>query len=186
MAANADLIDAGGSTIDTSSGLEWLDMDLTLGYSILDTEASAYFGPYRWATESEILGLFEYVYSPRVAGDFVDRNDAAEWILASELISLLGPTGNSSGLYIQGISREVELDPDMYGRRLFGLGYMWAIDGEVNWISRSPSGDCCFYETDSRAGIGSWLVREVPEPGTLALFALGLSAMGLSRRRRKV
>jgi hypothetical protein len=189
MAAIADLIDAGGSTIDSSSGLEWLDMDLTLGHSILEIEASAYFGEYRWATESEILGLFEYVYSPRVAGDFVDRYDADEWALASELIALLGPTGNYLGPYVEGISREVSLGPDMYGRPLFGRGYMWAIDdGSNEWLSRSPSGACCFYETDSRADIGGWLVRtvQVPEPGTLAILSIGLAAMRLSRRRKKV
>ena len=185
--AHATLIDAGDSTIDTSTGLEWLDLGLTADWSILDTEASAFFGPYRWATESEILGLFEYVSGPgtRTAGDSASGADAAQWARASELIGLLGPSGNVNGFYIMGVSREVFLGNDGAGD-LYGRGYMRASSDGVSWDSLSPSRQL-FYETDSRPGIGSWLVRTVAvsEPDTLALFGLGMVALAVSRRRRK-
>lgn len=35
-------------TYDASTGLEWLDLTLTAGNSILETEVESFFGEFRW------------------------------------------------------------------------------------------------------------------------------------------
>lgn len=52
---------------DDSTGLEWLSLTVTVGMSILDTEAQPYFnnsginGKFRWATNSEIAHIMNHV-----------------------------------------------------------------------------------------------------------------------------
>jgi hypothetical protein len=59
--------------------------------------------------------------------------------------------------------------------------YGW---GSSNWVFRNEDGELlveqlAFYITDVK-------YTSVPEPGTLALFSIGLAGMGLARRRKKV
>ena len=57
---NAEIVDNGDWTTDTSSGLDWLDLDLTLGMS-LATAATTYSG-WRLATTSEYDDLFDTIF----------------------------------------------------------------------------------------------------------------------------
>ena len=69
-------------------------------------------------------------------------------------------------------------------------------DDGINLISFETSGIYCLRndraanglcEVDpSVFGIGTWSISLVPEPGTLALFGVGLVGIGFMRRRRRL
>jgi hypothetical protein len=185
--ANATLItdlterdwkDAGDKalTYDSSTGLEWLDLTETNGNSILDTEAESYFGEFRWATLLEIENILDSV----VIGEGY-RNSVTNAVIqnANTFVNMFGVTQSSSTQSItQGVSRGSENAPNEYG-----LGYVWS--NEFFGRVKDPLVNCCYSQTESNVFVGSWLVRaaDVPEPSTLAIFALGM--IGLASRRFK-
>lgn len=67
---------------------------------------------------------------------------------------------------------------------------------DFNFMNVGPGGNCCWTAAAHIQAIGAedadsgWIGgnnggREVPEPGTLALFGLGLTLMGVATRRRR-
>ena len=74
--------------------------------------------------------------------------------------------------------------PNIAGISAFtGVGDFWGVElslSEIGFPLGSPVGYGADLWTYSERSIS------VPEPGTLALFGLGLAAMGFTRRRRKV
>ena len=65
----------------------------------------------------------------------------------------------------------------------YGRGYIRHTASHA--IIKDPLSHCCWNKGDSSIDVGSWLVRTtvVPEPSTLAIFALGM--IGLASRRFK-
>ncbi|GAA6170633.1 hypothetical protein NBRC116592_03030 [Colwellia sp. KU-HH00111] len=162
-------------TLDGSTGLEWLDITHTAGNSIVDTESEGFFGEFRWATQLEIEGLFDAVLIGDGYRYSTNATITSNAIRFQELFGVID-------LYTQGVSRGSVNPAGNYG-----LGYVRLRDGVA--AVNDPLVNCCWSETNNFHRLGSWLVRSqtasntVPEPSTLAIFALGV--IGLASRRFK-
>jgi hypothetical protein len=102
----AELIDRGLTTVDTDTGLEWLDIDQTVNVSPRDINVDGYGGlaadGWVHATVEQIAELFDHAgMPPPHDGTLTSGRFAA----ASRLVDLLGVTGGSAGdRFIQAFS----------------------------------------------------------------------------------
>ena len=171
-------------TYDSSTGLEWLDLTWTLGNSILDTEAESFFGDFRWATESEIENVFDAVL---LGSGYRTSTNPSVNSAASQFLNMFG-TPSDSATEVQGVSRGSvkSISGDLTS---YGLGHVSHFPSSQFVAVNDPLTNCCWIESNSQKGVGSWLVRAgastavVPEPSSLAIFALGV--IGLTTRRFK-
>jgi len=104
--SHADLLDRGATTLDTESGLEWLDVTETLGVSALDIVVGGYGGlmadGWMHATVEQIDELFTHAGIPLPHNG---GQSPAGFAGADLLIRLLGASGSSSsGFFIQAFS----------------------------------------------------------------------------------
>jgi len=170
----------GSLTIDTSTGLAWLDVPITRGMSFNDVVAQT--GPggpfegFRYATAEEIGILFHSAGIVNVDVVFPPPTDRQP---ALNLISLVGATLFDSG-YVgtMGISSTFATNVGATDRRL--MPTLWICCSPVTYDPRvflsGTTGD------SQRADFaGSWLVTQVPEPSSIALLFLGTGALALVR-----
>lgn len=160
-------------TFDSSTRLEWLDLSVTRGNSILQTESEIFFGNFRWATSSEIEALLDKVFDGSLNRHTSNINIVMK---GNEFVDLFS---RDSSDYAQGLSRGAISSSGTYG-----LGYVHAVSNYA-WVA-DPLHNCCFTETNSNTRIGSWLVRTavVSEPSTIIIFTIGIIGLG-SRRFKK-
>jgi hypothetical protein len=158
-------------TLDTSTGLTWLDLTISRGLSynqvLAATQPNGAFAGFRIATLPEVTNLF---YSAGfVVGFYPESVTTTESI--GSLLSLLGQTSSQDGRpETFGITGTSYLG---LGHRSFGVDFLYA-DGvpEYNIWSSGASGDDW-----GSYSLGTWLVETVPEPATrdlgmLAVFIL--------------
>lgn len=164
-------------TYDASTRLEWLDLSVTYGNSIIDTEAEDFFGEFRWASADEVANLLNSILfqEETVGNHSLDGMSRAVYFQ-----SLLG---QDYANYSQGISRGSPKDNVGTNIITYGLGFVQIHETRVRVLH--PYTNCCALDTFSLDRVGSWLVRTatVPEPSTLFIFVVGL--LGITARKIK-
>jgi PEP-CTERM motif-containing protein len=166
----------GTLTLDTLTGLRWLDLPLTVGLNYFQMEAQlgpgGSFAGFRHASRAEVEGLWSSAGIPYTGVGISLAQMQANFGPVGALESLIGLT-SPSGMFTTGMVSDV--NPSSPGMRLRPI--MWspgpgqAMAAVNEWASGSSSPD-----------IGHWLVA-VPEPSAIALVGLGSAGLIVMRRR---
>jgi hypothetical protein len=182
-AAQAQLVDQGTTTLDSATGLVWLDLTAALGRSMSDVSnefgTGGDFAGYRYATAAEVATFI-------ADAGLVPGNGANGYAPTKAFVDLVGATSTQTGgLSTVDTAAGFHLpDPPNPGRvaetlvratdRRFGTD-----DGDVLTLGNAGA------DTRTDAEIGSWLVSSVPEPSTALSWLAGLAAIGLYLGRRR-
>ena len=168
----------GGATRDTEGGLDWLDLTPTIGllYSVVAAGAGPGDGwvsdGWRYATTAEVCAFFSALGDvlPNCPGPNFVAVDEISQASADTFVSLLGDSSGGS---------DVSAGWFRVSETVVGLGCVACFkDPPMAFAWNNSAGPNS--AQDSTAG--SFLVREVPEPGTAVLLAVG--AVIVCTRRR--
>lgn len=187
------LTDNGGTTIDTTTNREWLDLTSTLNLSAFafDGGADGWTGMgYGLATISDVTELLHIGSGGHLFADFPfdtgKVNDATQRTAVLDAMSLFGVTfaGNdpfgegwaleSTGVVCQPFY-QLESDNTVESRvGSFCNGALWTQDSSALgvWAFRDLNGN------------GEPPPNGVPAPSTLLLLGIGLAGFGFARRKR--
>jgi hypothetical protein len=175
--------------LDTDTNLKWLSLTQTLNLSVNDLMGQWFgstsvaplvgsFSNFRYATLDEIGVLYGHFGITAI-----DNTDVlANWIGANVAFQALGVTGSNATVKLQeGLSivgPGVASAPEIVATapRQTARAFVFPTQSLTNQ-----------YSFDGKKGtMGSYLimVSPVPEPGSLTMFLVGLSMVGLLARRR--
>ena len=190
--SHAVLVDQGSTTLQTSTGLEWLDLTETVNMSIADilNDVGGFISDgWSFATVDKVESLFLEAGATGPFDQVGLTADIGTIAAANQLADMLGQTALTS----------FPATGDLMFQRSYGValnnegtvGYHLyadvAVDGSLARVINNPFVSCpissgCF-ETASSPFIGNYLVRaSVPEPATGLLFMIGLIGFWLTRR----
>jgi len=180
--ANAALIghaynDTGDTsrTWDTETGLEWLDLTLTIGMSYVDAVAYGASLGFRHAIHSEVSTLYDHAGWDGVSSVYTIPNHA----MATTLLNLMGDTGHAPSGY-DGAAGWIDYTAvnALHFKFTRGVTYNSGM-AKVDAFGIFPKA------TAQGNGTGNYLVRPVPEPTTLLLLGSGLIGLAGFRRKNK-
>lgn len=208
--SNALIVDNGDWTIDTASGLDWLDLTFTDDMSV--DEALSTFANDGWqlATEEQFHLMFDQFVGPsggnvihgytgtyaelspgqeRISsyGDNIYRNNLFQSLFGYTFIENSSSIRNryaSLGLYL----REGFADKVTFGG-LYSVEYFDDIQG-IDFLESFYDYDTISASLqdfdDSNIFEGVFLTRaSAPEPTTLGLMVLGLAGIGFARKKKQ-
>jgi hypothetical protein len=174
----------GHLTVDTIGQMEWLDVSIFVGMNL-----DALQGINQWtidgfhlATDAELFALYRnagITYIVDEAGstlDYGNSHTTASIQATDDLYFKLGgaPSNFRGNINIHGITADMDND---------GLSYLGRLRSGSAYLN--TNGDTWGSTGQTHPVVGAFFVRTVavPEPSTLAIFALGM--IGLASRRFK-
>ena len=162
-------------TVDTTTGLAWLDLTASAGLSyqqvLADTQPGGIFSGFRFATAPEVLNLYTSAGIPGTGYYPLSTPP----ILT--LISLIGASGTINGLPgMLGLSAtaasfDSQYAPAIYATGVSGIQEYWVNGGGYN------SGGTSYGVTTSYPELGSWLVSSVPESSDASIYVLAAAGL---------
>jgi hypothetical protein len=163
-------------TIDTATGLGWLDLTASVGLSyqqvLADTQPGGIYSGFRFATAQEVLNLYADAGIPGTGYYSLSTSSI------QSLISLLGATGLINGLpgFI-GLSATSASSGGQDAPAIYGTG----VNGtEVYWVNGGGAGyggGTAYGVTTSDPALGSWLVSNVPESADASIYILAAASL---------
>jgi hypothetical protein len=188
MSAKANLIQAtdpsfgaNSLTIDTSSGLGWLNLTASAGLSYqqvqADTQPGGIFYGFRFATAQEVLNLYS-------SAGFSTGNypSATQPILL--FLSMIGATsyqdGNPETFGISGTALEgLQIVP--------GVDFFYNSGVPTYGVTGVPGSTLAYGPGTAYPTVGSWLVEDVPEKADPIIYVLAAGAVAaiVSWHRRR-
>ncbi|WP_259366457.1 MULTISPECIES: PEP-CTERM sorting domain-containing protein [unclassified Colwellia] len=174
-------------TIDTTSNQEWLDVSIFVGMNLQLLSGTNQWSDagFRLASTVEIFNLYKnagilYINDYNNIYDLGDSSsaNAASQLASQRLYNMLGgsPANFGGRSDIHGLQSDADNDGNAYLARLQTSGR----------AAINTNGDSWGVTYTRHEAVGAFFVRDitdVPEPSTLAIFALGM--IGLASRRFK-
>jgi hypothetical protein len=159
-------------TLDTRTGLRWLDLPFSVGMSYDFVEAQmgvgGLFAGYRHASSAEVDGLFFSAGIPNIGGisDLSTSNNAP----ALNLLSFVGSTLSQNGYPGEAAYTSTMTSPGFRDREDL---YCVSVNGTPEFLAGLGGGSIDSYSNPYHA---HWLV-EVPEPSFGCLLTCGIAAL---------
>jgi hypothetical protein len=150
-------------TVDTSTGLAWLNLNEAAGLSynqvLAETQAGGRFSAFRFATFQEVLNLYSSAGIPATGYYPLSATSI------QSLFSLIGTTGLINGepgvigLSGTSVGGGAYCAPAIYAVGNNGVEEYSVTDGGI-----TPGGSSAYGASYSFPELSSWLVRSIPEP----------------------
>jgi hypothetical protein len=185
--AQANLIRTDDLVVDTSTGLEWLNLTLTQGLS--PTQVFAQLGPggqfagFQYATTAQFVTLFTEVFGTPL---LVHVNGGLDLNATENFANLFGPTDFAviNGQRLPTIAGFFDASPNPRGSAI-GIEFFYTPD--ITGALTGGSDTNSFGPDFSSPIMGSFLLRPVPEPPLLlpSVALIGLAAVMLRGRRKR-